>query len=118
MVMKRNESVQQSGYGLASFVGFFAGLAIFFGSTTAGCIAASTHTANGGTSMLLLFFEEGLFFILTGLPLIVSLIGICLAIVGLLQKGRRKLFAVLGLLLNRAGLAVSVGLILLLCLIK
>ena len=110
--MDKSNSVKHSGYGLISFVLFFFGLIIFFIVVTVKGITASMNYMSSGETLLYIIFE-GLFFLWTGPILIISFAGVCFAVAGLLQRGRKKLFSILGLLLNGAGLAVSIALIVL-----
>jgi hypothetical protein len=102
--------MKHSGYGLASFVLFMAGLGIFLGWAIVNGAAASNYSANQSVPAFLLVLVEGLFLLWTEPFLIVSFLGVCLAVAGLFQHGRGKRFAVLGLLLNGFALAMSIGL--------
>jgi hypothetical protein len=105
--------MKHSGYGLASVVLFLAGLCVFLGWAMAKGVAVSNHPVNQDAPMFLLVLVEGVFLLWTEPLLIVNILGVCLAVAGLFQHGHKKRFAVLGLLLNGAGLAVGIGLMLL-----
>ncbi len=105
--------LKHSEYGLASFMLFLAGLCVFFGWVVFKGVVASSNSANQDVPVILLVFVEGIFLMLTEPLILVSVVGICLAFVGLFQKNRKKLFAILGLVFNGIGLAVSIGMMML-----
>ncbi len=105
---------KHSGLGIASFVMAMINIALFFIMiilfiATSGDLISMVEQSGGqvnadeiiGKAPSLMI--TGLFFIFI---LIVSLIGGILGIVGLFQKNRKKLFAVLGTVFNLAGWAL------------
>ena len=98
-----------SGFGIVSCV--LAGLLVLLeagGFITAGILGQSSSAQN--TSLL------GLIGLAVLLGILVGLVGLGMAVAGLLQKGRKRTFAVLGLAVNAvvtlgAGVLVIVGMI-------
>jgi len=103
--------MKHSEYGLMSFVLFLAGLAVFLGWSIINGTIASHYSENQVVPVFFLVIVEGWFLLLTEPFLILSAMGICLAVTGLFQSGRKKKFAVLGFLLNGIALVVSIVLV-------
>ena len=105
-VYKEDHSVlKHSGLGIASFIiSIVIGMFDFFLVTIAGIVEA---TAPGGID------EESVVAVAVGLSIFlgfgVSLIGIGLAIAGLIQKNRKKIFPILGLVFNLTIIIVVIG---------
>lgn len=99
--------VAHSGIGIASFVlGVIALFCLFGVVITAGVLQTSTP---GGVPE-----DSPLSFVVGSLVLLfmlLALLALCLGIAGLVQRNRRKLFAVLGLALSVLSLVSTAGLI-------
>lgn len=95
-----------SGIGIASFVLSLLAAACLFGVVVAAGILQG-QTASGSPDESALFFVVGLFILLF---MLLALIALCLGIGGLLQRHRRKVFAMLGTLFSALSLLGTVGL--------
>jgi len=100
-------AVKHSGLGIAAFViAIVAGIALFLSFAVAGYLQVSR---SGGMD------EKSGLVMLVGLLIIgvcmVHLVGAALAIAGLFQAERRKVFPILGLVLNAVAILGTVGLI-------
>jgi hypothetical protein len=97
-----------AGLGIASFIlSIAAGIMLFVVFVVAGVMEASTQGGIDETSPIAVLI--GLFmFALLGLEVIAFGLGI----IGLCQRQRRKLFAILGMIFSGMALAVTAGLIL------
>lgn len=101
------EELKHSGLGIASFiVSIAAGVCIFFTFVIAGAIEATTP---GGIN------EESATAVVIGLLLVIflfaALVSLGLGIGGLLQKERKKVFAILGTVFSAAIILCTVALI-------
>ena len=101
------EEQKHSGLGVASFVtSLISGVVIFLLLAVAGVMEASTP---GGIS------EDSLSAMVVGLILLlflgVALVALGLGIAGLLQKNRKKIFALLGSIFSAATLLCTIGIV-------
>ena len=109
--MQTAEPIKQknSGFGVASFImSIVIGLLILVLFAVAGVISASTP---GGMD------KQSVQAVIIGLSILVllflALVAMVLGIVGLLQKERKKLFAILGTIFSSLTLIVAVGVMIL-----
>jgi hypothetical protein len=100
-------ALKHSGLGIASFIiAIIAGVTLFFSFAVAGFLQVSRPGGldeKSGLAMLV-----GLFIIAVCM---VHLVGLGLGIAGVFQAGRRKVFSVLGLVLNAGAILGTIGLI-------
>lgn len=101
------EALKHSGLGIASFVtSIVSGILMFALFVIAGVVQASTPGGMDEQSPIAVVVGLGLFAFL-----FVALVALGLGIGGLLQKERRKLFAILGTVISAATVLGSVALL-------
>jgi hypothetical protein len=107
--IQKTESIEskQSGFGVASFIiSISVGLLMFLVFAIAGLMQVSTP---GGID------KQSIQMMLVGLSIIallfLDIVAVVLGIVGLLQKKRKKLFAIFGTILSSATVILTIALI-------
>lgn len=103
----KDETLKHSGLGIASFI-----ISIISGVILWGCIITSTIvevTTIGGMSDIV----AGLLGLLIIFGGFLCVIGIGLGISGVIQKNRKKVFSILGIILNFTSILIIIGLMIL-----
>ncbi len=101
------EDQRHSGFGIASFItSIVSGILIFLVIITAGVIQVSTPRGLNEQSATAMTIGMFLFVFL-----FVSLVALGLGIVGLLQKERKKIFAILGTVFSAVTIVATISII-------
>jgi hypothetical protein len=111
MCKKEGYSLKHSGYGIASFVIYLSVTAVFLSLLVIESILEKITPGGTEANIMLIVISMGFFLLLSEPFFVVNLLGVGLAAAGLVQTGRRKLFSILGLVLNLLSLGVTAGVI-------
>lgn len=113
MYNKEHTRPKHSGFGIASFVIFITTVIAHFTILRINCTLERTSAAGTDTNTALIPLYIFLFSILAEPIFAVYLLGLVLGAIGLFQKNRRKVFAVLGVVFNLLAFIVLMTIIVL-----